>query len=115
MKAVSFSKQSMAVSLVGAAMALSSAGVYAADIDTVKVTYDKDVAARTNMGERDMSQSTLGVSRDADVLTRTNLPKPEGTLGPVGISRDSEYMSRTNMGGIAKKTEPAPQTAATQH
>ena len=114
MNAVSFSKQTLVVSFVGAAMALSASALWAADIDTVKVIYDQDVAARTNMGQRDTAPSTLKVGRDSDYLTRTNLPKPEGDGGAVGVARDADYMSRTNMGGTAMKVE-TPQTTVSQH
>jgi hypothetical protein len=41
----------------------------------VTVPYDADVAARTNMPRREVSNSNVGVSYDADVSARTNMPR----------------------------------------
>ena len=45
---------------------------------TVGVTFDQDVAARTNMS-RDARNSQVGVSWDREVAARTNMPRDGGT------------------------------------
>jgi len=41
----------------------------------IAVTYDKDVAARTNMSTNRDSASSVGISYDKDVAARTNMPR----------------------------------------
>src|SRR5512147_518793 len=41
----------------------------------IAVTYDKDVAARTNMSANRDSASSVGISYDKDVAARTNMPR----------------------------------------
>jgi hypothetical protein len=48
----------------------------------VGVTYDADVAARTNMSHREGGTESLGVSYDATVAERTNMLSRE-SLAPV--------------------------------
>lgn len=50
----------------------------------VGITYDKDVAQRTNMPRDSASSKDIGIGYDKDVADRTNLPRgeksvPEGT------------------------------------
>jgi hypothetical protein len=48
----------------------------------VGITYDKDVAERTNMQRQSASSKEIGITYDKDVAERTNLPrseKPEAT------------------------------------
>ena len=49
-------------------------GTLHAGNSTVGVTFDQDVAARTNMS-RDQRTSQVGVSWDRDVAARTNMPR----------------------------------------
>ena len=41
----------------------------------VGVTYDPDVAARTNMQRSQMEPASVGVTYDPDVAARTNMPR----------------------------------------
>ena len=41
----------------------------------VGISYDAEVAARTNMQHRDDKGGQLGVSYDAEVAKRTNMPR----------------------------------------
>jgi hypothetical protein len=41
----------------------------------VAVSYDKDVAARTNMSSDRAGGTSVGISYDADVAQRTNMPR----------------------------------------
>lgn len=43
----------------------------------VAVTYDKDVAARTNMSSNRESGTSVAISYDKDVAERTNMPRGE--------------------------------------
>jgi len=43
------------------------------------ITYDKDVAARTNMPRQDAQNGGVGISYDKDVAERTNMPRGEKT------------------------------------
>lgn len=45
----------------------------------IGVTYDTDVAQRTNMPPRDASSDQVGISYDKDVAARTNMPRDEKT------------------------------------
>ncbi len=48
----------------------------------VGITYDKDVAERTNMQRGSASSKDIGITYDKDVVDRTNLPrsdKPQAT------------------------------------
>jgi hypothetical protein len=48
----------------------------------VGITYDKDVAQRTNMQRESASTKDIGITYDKDVAERTNLPrsdKPQAT------------------------------------
>jgi hypothetical protein len=46
----------------------------------------------------------VGVSYDADVATRTNMPRAQGTASTVGVTYDTDVAARTNMprGGDAQ-------------
>jgi len=41
--------------------------------------------------------SRIGVSYDADVAARTNMPRSEATGGQVGVTYDADVAARTNM------------------
>ena len=43
----------------------------------VGVTYDKDVAARTNMPRQDAGNGNVSITYDKDVAERTNMPRGE--------------------------------------
>ena len=43
----------------------------------VGITYDKDVAQRTNMQRESASSKEIGITYDKDVAERTNLPRSE--------------------------------------
>ncbi len=43
----------------------------------VGISYDKDVAQRTNMQRESASSKDVGISYDKDVAERTNLPRSE--------------------------------------
>ncbi len=43
----------------------------------VGITYDKDVAQRTNMQRDPASNGQIGIGYDKDVAERTNLPRNE--------------------------------------
>jgi hypothetical protein len=95
-----------------AAMALSAAAT-AADRGEVRVTADKEVAARTNMSVDPRDSSALKTSFDKDVAARTNMKRDPGDVGGVHTSPDMAVRERTNMGGIAvrKDAQPATSTA----
>lgn len=62
--------------LVGADF-IRSAAKPAIDPQRVGITYDKDVAQRTNMAPRDTGSSDVGITYDKDVAARTNMPRGE--------------------------------------
>ncbi len=45
------------------------------DVAQVGVSYDKDVAARTNMSTERAGGTSVGISYDKDVAQRTNMPR----------------------------------------
>jgi len=47
----------------------------------VSVSYDADVAARTNMQRQQATHNQVGVTYDADVAARTNMPRGGDTAG----------------------------------
>jgi hypothetical protein len=97
--------------LTVAALGASSAGLLAEDLGKVKVTYDKEVAARTNMPSREGTDpGNLTVTFDPAYTERTNMQRPVETPKPVTVSRDQAVMERTNMLG-AKPAQPAQQAA----
>jgi hypothetical protein len=48
----------------------------------IGVSYDADVAARTNMGRTGESAGQVGVTFDSDVAARTNMPRTQPTQVP---------------------------------
>jgi hypothetical protein len=56
----------------------------------IGITYDKDVAARTNMPRQDAQNGGVGISYDKDVAERTNMPRGEKTqpIKAVGAPRN---------------------------
>ena len=99
--------------LTAAALGVSSAGLLAEDLGQVKVGYDKDVAARTNMPPRDGDPGNLTVTFDPAVAERTNMQRPPEPPKPVTVSRDQAVQQRTNMLGLQPQTPPQ-QAATTQ-
>jgi hypothetical protein len=98
--------------LTAAVLGASSAGLLAADIGTVKVAPDKELAARTNMPSREGTDpGTLSVTFDPAYTERTNMQRPVEAPKPVTAVPDQGLMERTNMLG-AKPQQPA-QKAAT--
>ncbi len=79
-----------------------SAVAQAADIESVRVVFDPDVAGRTNMGRPAGETSELRVGFDPAVMARTNVHRTDEQAKPVRISRDDAFMKRTNMGGSAR-------------
>src|SRR5690349_9877443 len=75
---------------------------FAADLGTVTITHDKDVAARTNMNRPVEDTQTLQVTFDRDVAKRTNMQREATDIAPVKVTQDRAVMERTNMGGIAR-------------
>jgi hypothetical protein len=85
----------------------SSAALLAEDLGQVKVGYDKDVAARTNMPPREGTDpGNLNVTFDPAVAERTNMQRPAETPKPVGIARDQAVLERTNMTGSQPQSGP---------
>jgi hypothetical protein len=74
----------------------------AADLGTVTITHDKEVAARTNMNRPVEDTQTLQVTFDRDVAKRTNMQREASDVAPVKVTQDRAVMERTNMGGIAR-------------
>jgi hypothetical protein len=102
------------VALTAAVLGASSAALLAEDLGQVKVGYDKDVAARTNMPSRAGNESgSLTVTYDQAVADRTNMKRSAEPPKPVGISRDQAVLERTNMTG-SKPPKPTQKTAATK-
>ena len=99
--------------LTAAVLGASSAGLLAEDLGQVKVGYDKDVAARTNMPSREGTDpGNLNVTFDPAVAERTNMQRPPEKPKPVTIARDKDVQNRTNMLG-SQPTTPAQQAATT--
>ena len=65
---------------------LISASGYAADLNEVRITFDKDVAARTNMQREPGDSSVLGVTFDQDISKRTNMQREASDVGTVNVS-----------------------------
>ena len=49
----------------------------------VAVTYDKDVAARTNMSSNRDNGAPVAITYDKDVAERTNMPRGQETQAPI--------------------------------
>ena len=101
------SRTALAAGIVASAFALGASGE---DLSNVKITFDKDVAARTNMQRPDGDSSTLGVSFDQDVASRTNMGRQASDVSSVTTAPDTALRARTNMGGSA--LQPAQPTKA---
>ena len=56
--------------------------------------------------------SALGVTFDADVAKRTNMQRLPGDVGTVKVTQDAAVMERTNMGDIARTNPEAPKEYA---
>ena len=99
--------------VTAAALGVASAGLLAEDLGQVKVGYDKDVAARTNMPSREGTDpGQLTVTHDQAVADRTNMPRTAEPPKPVGIARDQAVLERTNM--ATPQTQAPTQQAATK-
>ena len=97
---------------------LAAGAAASADLNEVTVTYDRDVAARTNMGRSVAEESKLGVTFDQDVAKRTNMQREATDVGAVSVKPDMDIRTRTNMGGVARiqpQQPNAPATAAVEH
>jgi len=81
---------------------LTMGGSFAADLGTVTITHDKEVAARTNMNRPVEDTQILKVTFDRDVAKRTNMQREASDVAPVKVTQDRAVMERTNMGGIAR-------------
>jgi hypothetical protein len=93
--------------LTVAALGASSAGLLAEDLGKVKVTYDKEVAARTNMPSREGTDpGNLTVTFDPAYTERTNMQRPVETQARDDL-RDQAVMERTNMPGRQRSRSPA--------
>lgn len=103
------SRTALAAGIVASAFALGASGE---DLGNVKITFDKDVAARTNMQRPDGDSSTLGVSFDQEVANRTNMGRQASDVSSVNIKPDQALRARTNMGGIALQPAPPAKAAA---
>jgi len=97
---------------VGVAVSAFALGALAEDLGKVTITFDKDVAARTNMQRPDGDSSELNVSFDQDVANRTNMGRQPGDAGSVTTAPDTGLRARTNMGGIALQPAQPPKAAA---
>ncbi len=98
--------------LTAAVLGVSSAALLAEDLGQVKVGYDKDLAARTNMPSREGTDpGSLTVTFDPAVAERTNMQRPVEAPKPVTISRDQAVLERTNM--LGSQPQAAPQQTAT--
>ena len=108
------SRFALAAGLAACAVAFGAA---AEDLSQVKIGFDKDVAARTNMPRGEGATGTLGVSFDQDVANRTNMGRQSGDAGTVGTAPDMALRERTNMGGVALQpaTEPPKAAVAPAH
>ena len=53
--------------------------------ERVGITYDKDVAARTNMPRQDAENGNVTITYDKDVAERTNMPRGEQPIKAVGV------------------------------
>ena len=51
--------------------------------DRVGITYDKDVATRTNMPRQDTGSGDVSITYDKDVAERTNMPRGEQPIKAV--------------------------------
>jgi hypothetical protein len=49
----------------------------------ISVTYDKDVAERTNMAREPAESKGVGIAYDKDVADRTNMPRGQTAADPV--------------------------------
>ena len=95
----------------GTVVSVFALGAFAEDLGNVKITFDKDVAARTNMQRPDGDTSQLGVSFDQDVANRTNMGRQPGDVGGVTTAPDMTVRQRTNMGGVALQPTPPAKAA----
>jgi hypothetical protein len=93
------------------ATAALSGTALAAEFGEVRVTVDKDVAARTNMQVDPRDSSALKTTFDKDVAARTNMKRDPSDVGGIHTAPDQAVMERTNMGGTARKDDQATPTA----
>ena len=62
----------------------------------VRITYDKDVAERTNMHRQEAAYARVTISYDKDVAARTNMPRGNNTEQPTQAVGVPEKGNRQN-------------------
>src|SRR5690349_24592703 len=83
----------IAVLSASSALMLAAGASSAADLGTVTITHDKDVAARTNMPRPAKDSNTLNVTFDRDVAKRTNMQRDSNEpAAPVTVTQDRAVM-----------------------
>jgi len=94
-----------------ATLALSAGTASAADLKAVTIVPDHGVNDRTNMPRAapGATPNTLGVTFDADVAKRTNMQRETGDVRSVTVIQDSAVMERTNMGDAGRKPTNVPE------
>jgi hypothetical protein len=56
----------------------------------------------------------VSITYDKDVAERTNLPRNQASSGPIAITQDQEVMARTNMGAGVQGEDSAQAVAKTK-
>jgi hypothetical protein len=113
MRSASHSGRTPLIVAAGFVAGLAAGAAASADLNEVTVTYDRDVATRTNMGRSVADDSKLGVTFDQDVAKRTNMQREATDVGTVTVKPDMDIRTRTNMGGIARSQPQQPNAPAT--
>jgi hypothetical protein len=86
--------------------ALTAMSALSADISEVKVSHDREFAARTNMDTSRTEQSSLGVTFDEGFTGRTNMKREATDVSTVKVAPDMTLRERTNMGDLARNPPP---------
>jgi hypothetical protein len=102
-----FSAATFAIA-AGFSTVLAAPPALCADLSEVKVTHDRDVAARTNMDTSRTDQDRLGVSFDQGYTGRTNMKREATDVSTMKVAPDMTLRERTNMGDIARSPTPVP-------
>ena len=63
----------------------------------VGITYDKDVAERTNMTREPADGKSIGISYDKDVAERTHMTREPEDGKSIAITYDKDVADRTNL------------------
>ena len=97
----------VAAALSGSAYAADT--VMSADLSTVDKWYGRagGLAGSDRVGALHAGNATVGVTFDQDVAARTNMAR-ERTTGQVGVSWDRDVAARTNM---QRESTPSSSTA----